>query len=129
MNAVAQNLSAARELIADPLNYTTGTLARTETGLTADVQAPLAARFCALGAITKVTGAPNGHPMQFEDFPILGKAVRILATVIAPYWLTNGDYADPSEVVTEFGDTADHEDILAAYDNAIALATPACPED
>jgi hypothetical protein len=55
-----ETLKAMDTLLADETKWTTETLARSEAGVSVPVEAPLACRWCLVGAYAKVKGVRTG---------------------------------------------------------------------
>lgn len=104
MNTV-EILTKAKQLIADPLNWTQGDYTEERDDRTC---------YCALGAIGKVVGCNwwgdvhNGQP------------AKLLKTVVS------GDLKE-GETFAPYNDSHTHSEVMEAFDKAIALAQ-ACGE-
>ncbi len=107
-------LRAAKAKVVDPNHWTQGVYGKNEIG--DSVTTPdEAVCFCMIGALRAVAGSRNfnqSHPLE----PFLDQ-------VVEKYQLANGvDYDNVDDEVTVFNDHHTHEEVLAAYDFAIALA-------
>lgn len=99
---VVEVLTCARELIADPKHWTKDTLARNSAGLVVDVNSPDACQYCSMGAIIKC--APSTD-MRGVDYTAMDALSRV---VVVPVPAFNDR------------DATTHDDVLAAFDKAIA---------
>jgi len=101
MNDVVATLTAARELLSDPVRWTKGRMARDAAGERAYSRSPEAVCWCAAGALNKVSSAWGVQEAQGILFAsVSGKGIAAFND-------------DP---------TTTHADILAAFDRAIAAA-------
>jgi hypothetical protein len=99
-------LADARALLSDPERWTTGTLAQREDGLPVDPWSPSACCWCLVGALQCV--ARRGGAPYSDEYAAAYRALNRLL--------------DQSDAV-DFNDTAEHEDVLALLDRAIAEAS------
>ena len=97
---LAEILTAGREVIADPKNWTKGWFARAKDGTQVFPDDPKATCFCSVGALSKVADGISAR----------GRAISFLNQVAAP----NG--------IVHFNDGKTHDEVLAMWDKAIALA-------
>lgn len=99
-----QALRAARRLLTDPRHWCRGSSARDASGTNVTVHHPGARRFCAAGALWKVTGSYLGTD---DDTAVQTASGRLCD-------------AAGMEIV-EFNDCedTDHAAVLAVYDKAI----------
>lgn len=100
MNTI-EVLRAAREVISDPKRWTQGHFARTVEGLLASADSPVAASWCAIGAVRKVC-------LEIDD---RFHAYEALEAVIP-------------ENVADWNDdpVRTHAEVLTAFDRAISRA-------
>ncbi len=98
--SVRDVLVKARELIATPDRWTKGAFARTEAGAIVPPDRPVAACWCAIGALRRVTG-DTGYRGAFVE-------LQSAADYDLPHW------NDAPERT--------HDEVLAAFDRAIAAA-------
>lgn len=99
-------LKQARELIADPAHWTTGTLARDKKGIAVLVDNKAACSFCALGAIyrTKFDACLPGTITASAIMAVSDEAFQISG----------------HSNLTSFNDNgATHSEVLEAFDRAI----------
>lgn len=115
--------------------WTTGLLARTADDRHADVHAPLAARFCAVGGLCKTAGeeVPNGPALE-RAFPGIGALLDRAAADVVPDIASIFDDTDNSEPGGRFFQLNDVEAtdfslVEMAMVRAYALASPPDPED
>lgn len=99
MNTV-EILTKAKQLIADPLNWTQGTYTEERDGNTC---------YCALGAIGKVTGS------VWFDGVTNYHASKVLRSVVAGELKEGFTFAP-------YNDSHTHSEVMEAFDKAIALA-------
>ena len=100
---VVETLISARALIADPTRWTRYRLARTDTGKPVEVANPAACRFCAVGAIARVTGR---RPVSGDESYHLSRAAHRLF----------------GQDIVNVNDILGHAEVLRVYDEAIASA-------
>jgi hypothetical protein len=104
---VIDNLKAARQLISNKDNWTTGWFARDFNGSRVHGAHKLTAiSFCSIGAINKVTNNTCGIQTMIEfEIKYLFRAIDYKCNV------------------TYYNDTHTHEEVLAMFDKAIELAS------
>jgi hypothetical protein len=106
-------LRAARELISDPARWAQDYWAETVKGFRTEPTDASAVRWCAAGAVNKVTGGPNQA------------AIEILESVL---W--DAGYRPPciATLLFDFNDHRTHAEVLTLFDRAIArLESEAAP--
>ena len=96
-------LVATRELLADPVRWTQGCMAKDSEGTNVFPKAPEAVCWCLLGALHRIASGP-------ESFYLHDTARRLVEKQ------SNG------MVIGAFNDNATHNEVLAALDRAIATA-------
>ena len=104
MSIAKDNLIAARELIADPAHWTTGTYARHKNGNSIGPEESNACQWCSIGALRKVMGSPAILCVTGSEGAALSEQM---------------DGFD----IASFNDTRTHAAVIAAWDRAIE-ATP-----
>ena len=100
-------LTWARDLISNPLNFTTGAWGRTPAGEFVGSNDARAVCWCSEGAIRKATYALGG------DWRDVDAAERAVARALGA-----GDY----EPLSSVSDTSEHRVVIAAFDKAISEA-------
>lgn len=105
----SQVLMKAKELIATPDTWTKDELAKDAFGVATDPLGPNARCYCSIGAVIKAHHF-YGSPAGTRGRAYLSRAVR----EIAP--------ETPVPPVSDYNDTRTHEEVLAMFDKAIALA-------
>lgn len=103
MKKVCEILKKARELITDPEHWTRDTYARDAEGEYCNMNSPRAAKFCALGAIRRVS---NSMSLGYLD-----SDARVAMDMLAR------KIGGPS--IAQFNDHHTHEEVLAKFDGAI----------
>lgn len=98
--SVKHTLIAARKLIEKPENWLQGMMAANGDGVWVPPSAPMAVKFCALGAIQRIAG-------EFRAGPV-NDAVRLAAKTTS---------------LALFNNTHSHAEVLAAFDRAIEAAS------
>lgn len=106
MISVAQVLERARAMIVNPANWTQGTMARNSQGEPCEARAPEAMRYCAFGAISRVTTSDCFSPAMAA----LDREARALGH---------------KDGLTVMNDTVDHTTLLVIFDRAIAAVKAA----
>jgi len=110
-----QLLEEIRELIADPVNWTQGTLARDVDGKRVSPADPGAFAFCPIGAFAVVERRHEAYGIESCQ------ALKALQETIVE--IETGDEPDPEwryHGLANFNDTHDHAAVLDALDRAIA---------
>ena len=104
-------LTAARELLAHGDRWTKERAAERADGLSTDVHARDAIRFCAVGALYRVSDISENGP--YND------AQEAIASVLRAQSLTLSD--DPFSAIVSWNDADDrtHADVIAIFDAAI----------
>lgn len=97
MNAL-EVLKESRKLIAQPEQWTQGTLARDEQGFATELYDANAVCFCAIGAIEKVNCGNAGYNAHIALTKTVGEEVNF----------------------AEYNDTHSHAEVLAVWDETIA---------
>lgn len=103
---VVEDLKAARELISDPKRWTQGVSARDALGESVSSGSDDATCFCAIGALTRVTG----------DFSDRYYAAR------AYLWSFVSNKYGTGVAVADVNDEHGHTAVLEVFDKGIALA-------
>ena len=105
-SATARNvLIRARARIADREHWTKGTLAADGDGNEVLPKSRRAVRWCALGALYRVTSPVKGH--------------RSASELLAAEIHGGPAFGDADYRITEFNDSHTHKQVLALYDRAI----------
>jgi hypothetical protein len=104
---VVRILKDARARIADPAQWTTGGLARTNTGTLCSVDDPAAVCFCAMGALLRACSLAGEN--EAGNRGLWAVAEDVLDRVSGGYYVY-------------INETRGHQAVLDLYDRAIALA-------
>jgi hypothetical protein len=104
MNTV-EILKAARDLIADETKWTQGCSAKDAKGEYVSPLSVEAVCFCAIGAVSKVSGQPAFVADKSEPARYLWEVIGVR-----------------DQFVFEFNDTHTHPEVIALFDKAIARA-------
>ena len=112
MKPVTQTFREARALIEAPEHWTRGSLARSEDGKPCDPRSPAAVRWCANGAMAKVTVSGMGRTQAWLF-------LRMVTTDIV---ILNDGTDDLDPRLKPRPAPARHRKVLAAFDKAIELA-------
>lgn len=102
-------LKQARALIEDRKKWTRGTYARNAENVTVSPREASACKWCAFGAVWRVSGKHDGMTEPRSPYVFLERAARLQAP--------RADYP-----VLTVNDRRGHAAVLAAFDAAIALA-------
>jgi hypothetical protein len=118
LERVTQLLTAARGLIDTPAKWTKGTNARNLWGDSVSPYLYEATCFCSLGALSKASQRP---PL---DSPLVSKNRQeaVLYLTKAIHSITG---RDEGVSIASFNDSSTHEEVMAAFDNAIELSKSA----
>jgi hypothetical protein len=111
-------LQQARALISDPARWTQGFWARDRNGAECSLENPYVCRWCAAGAINKVTPLVSQGGVRGDALVELEYAVADLLNILLS-----------SEILLfDYNDTHTHAEVLALFDAAIArLESAAAP--
>jgi hypothetical protein len=104
MNTV-EILKAARDLIADETKWTQGYFAKDAQGKYVSPLDVEAACFCAIGAVSRVSGQPSFETDKSEPARYLWEVIGV-----------------SDQFVFEFNDTHTHPEVIELFDKAIARA-------
>lgn len=104
-------LTAARRLISDPKNWTTGELARDQDGKVVRPDSPFACSWCALGARDRAAKVFEGA-LKYHFYG----ALDLAAAKVNPSVENNSNLRPIAALNDKFGG---HAEVLRAYDIAI----------
>ena len=119
MATVKEVLIKARELIAEPEHWCQGWYGKDENGdeVTFFEDSDKTVKFCSLGAVRKVLHQEPGLRSWGPEYEeIRDGAIQAIAKCEKP----DADSLAAEEVVINFNDTKTHEEVIAAFDCAIA---------
>ena len=112
-SVITEILVKAKKLIEDYEHWTTHTLARDGKGKGCDPLSNEACSFCSLGAIVNVTQASKYVADRSSYYD---EAVELLRLAMYP-----NNYNE-FRFIGDFNDKHSHEEVLDAYDKAIAMS-------
>jgi hypothetical protein len=107
---IARLLEAAKALIENPENWTRYTLARTADGRPVSPKSPMAVSFDVSGAMQ------HSDPVTYRNYK-----TGLPDATLSPAWLVFNKIIGPDVSVSGFNDNNSHEDVLDAFDRAIAI--------
>ncbi len=119
----ADIVSAAYQIIAFPLSWTRGSLARDADGNAVQPTSPTATSWCALGALQLATHRLFPHPADIAERALANDQARraIDRTV-------RGLTKKPADHIAAYNDRTNHDCIMHTLDIAFSDLVPATPE-